>query len=227
MTQSPDFAKKSVAELRVLAEALEIEGFSKLKKAELIEALVNASNQTTNKTPESDNSVEAQEKPKRKRRRVTDSGDEDKTSSITSDEKKPVSREKSIEVDKVETETPETKEGRRRNSEDRRKSEDRPNRDHRKRDRQLEDSAESDNESTNAKEEKPETEEQKRRKEKLKLLTEMEGVVTTQGVLETVSDGYGFLRSPDYNYQPSPDDVYVPSFMIKQNGLKSTRRPST
>lgn len=220
MTQSPDFAKKSVAELRVLAEALEIEGFSKLKKAELIEALVNASNQTTNKTPESDNSVEAQEKPKRKRRRVIDSGDEDKTSSITSDEKKLVSREKSIEVDKVETETPETKEGRRRNSEDRRKSEDRPNRDHRKRDRQSEDSAESDNDSKNTKEEKPESEEQKRRKEKLKLLTEMEGVVTTQGVLETVSDGYGFLRSPDYNYQPSPDDVYVPSFMIKQNGLK-------
>ncbi len=214
MTQSPDFAKKSVAELRVLAEALEIEGFSKLKKAELIEALVNASNQTTNKIPESDNSVEAQEKPKRKRRRVTDSGDEDKTSSITSDEKKPVSREKSIEVDKVETETPEIKEGRRRNLEDR------PNREHRKRDRQSEDSAESDNDSKNTKEEKPESEEQKRRKEKLKLLTEMEGVVTTQGVLETVSDGYGFLRSPDYNYQPSPDDVYVPSFMIKQNGLK-------
>jgi transcription termination factor Rho len=48
----------------------------------------------------------------------------------------------------------------------------------------------------------------------------MEGVVTTQGVLETVPDGYGFLRSPDYNYMPSPDDVYVPGFMIKQNGLK-------
>jgi transcription termination factor Rho len=48
----------------------------------------------------------------------------------------------------------------------------------------------------------------------------MEGVVTTQGVLETVPDGYGFLRSPDYNYQASPDDVYVPGYVIKQNGLK-------
>ena len=67
---------------------------------------------------------------------------------------------------------------------------------------------------------KPETEEEKRRRELLHVLTEMEGVVTTQGVLETVPDGYGFLRSPDYNYQASPDDVYVPGFMIKQNGLK-------
>jgi transcription termination factor Rho len=67
---------------------------------------------------------------------------------------------------------------------------------------------------------KPESEEDKRRREMLQVLTEMEGVVTTQGVLETVPDGYGFLRSPDYNYQASPDDVYVPGYVIKQNGLK-------
>ncbi len=59
------------------------------------------------------------------------------------------------------------------------------------------------------------------RKEKIAPIFEMEGVVTTQGVLETVPDGYGFLRSPDYNYMASPDDVYVPGFMIKQNGLKT------
>lgn len=73
---------------------------------------------------------------------------------------------------------------------------------------------------TPQKQPRQETEEEKRRKEMLHILTEMEGVVTTQGVLETVPDGYGFLRSPDYNYQASPDDVYVPGFMIKQNGLK-------
>lgn len=63
--------------------------------------------------------------------------------------------------------------------------------------------------------------EEKKRREALALFTEMEGVVTTQGVLETVPDGYGFLRSPDYNYVASPDDVYIPGFMIKQNGLKT------
>ena len=65
------------------------------------------------------------------------------------------------------------------------------------------------------------SEEEKRRREALQIFTEMEGVVTTQGVLETVPDGYGFLRSPDYHYMASPDDVYVPGFMIKQNGLKT------
>jgi transcription termination factor Rho len=64
------------------------------------------------------------------------------------------------------------------------------------------------------------SEEEKRRKELFNAFMEMEGAVITQGVLETVPDGYGFLRSPDYNYQASPDDVYVPSYMIKQNGLK-------
>jgi transcription termination factor Rho len=67
----------------------------------------------------------------------------------------------------------------------------------------------------------PISEEEKRRREALLQFTEMEGVVTTQGVLETVPDGYGFLRSPDYHYMASPDDVYVPGFMIKQNGLKT------
>lgn len=69
-------------------------------------------------------------------------------------------------------------------------------------------------------ENQPVVREDHRRREQLASFTELEGVVITQGVLETVPDGYGFLRSPDYNYMPSPDDVYVPGFMIKQNGLK-------
>ncbi len=51
---------------------------------------------------------------------------------------------------------------------------------------------------------------------------EVEGVVSSQGVLETVQDGgYGFLRSSDYNYMPSPDDVYVSPSQIKALGLKT------
>jgi transcription termination factor Rho len=50
---------------------------------------------------------------------------------------------------------------------------------------------------------------------------ESEGNVTTQGVLETIPDGYGFLRSSDYNYMPSPDDVYISPSQIKQNGLRT------
>jgi len=50
---------------------------------------------------------------------------------------------------------------------------------------------------------------------------ESEGNVTTQGVLETIPDGYGFLRSSDYNYMPSPDDVYISPSQIKNHGLRT------
>ncbi|MDG1098149.1 MAG: transcription termination factor Rho, partial [Bacteroidia bacterium] len=65
------------------------------------------------------------------------------------------------------------------------------------------------------------TPEQKKSNEIMNTMMELEGVVTTQGVLEIVPDGFGFLRSSDYNYQPSPDDVYVPHHQIRQNGLKT------
>lgn len=61
----------------------------------------------------------------------------------------------------------------------------------------------------------------KEAEEKLINFLELEGIVTTQGVLEVISDGYGFLRSADYMYQPSPDDVYVSPNQIRQNGLKT------
>ncbi len=48
-----------------------------------------------------------------------------------------------------------------------------------------------------------------------------DGIVTTEGVLDMMQDGYGFLRSSDYNYQPSPDDVYVPQNQVKLFGLKT------
>lgn len=50
---------------------------------------------------------------------------------------------------------------------------------------------------------------------------EFEGIVTTSGVLEIMPDGYGFLRSSDYNYLSSPDDIYVSQSQIKLFGLKT------
>ena len=50
---------------------------------------------------------------------------------------------------------------------------------------------------------------------------EFEGSVEATGVLEIMPDGYGFLRSSDYNYLNSPDDIYVSQQQIKQNGLKN------
>ena len=54
-----------------------------------------------------------------------------------------------------------------------------------------------------------------------KQYIEFEGTVEATGVLEIMPDGYGFLRSSDYNYLNSPDDIYVSVAQIKQNALKT------
>ncbi len=46
-------------------------------------------------------------------------------------------------------------------------------------------------------------------------------IISANGVLEVMADGYGFLRSSDYNYLSSPDDVYVPNNQIRRYGLKT------
>ena len=50
---------------------------------------------------------------------------------------------------------------------------------------------------------------------------EFDGVVEATGVLEIMPDGYGFLRSSDYNYLNSPDDIYISQHQIKQHALKT------
>ena len=73
-----------------------------------------------------------------------------------------------------------------------------------------------------AKEEKPEPRRNDQRKSKEPGFTvELDGIISGEGVLEMMPDGYGFLRSSDYNYLSSPDDVYVSPSQIKLFGLKT------
>ena len=55
----------------------------------------------------------------------------------------------------------------------------------------------------------------------LQAQSEKEGHIFADGVLEILPDGYGFLRSPDYNYLPGPDDIYVSPSQIKKFDLKT------
>jgi transcription termination factor Rho len=48
-----------------------------------------------------------------------------------------------------------------------------------------------------------------------------DGVLYSRGILEVMGDGYGFLRSPDFNYLPGPDDIYVSPSQIKKFGLRT------
>jgi len=53
----------------------------------------------------------------------------------------------------------------------------------------------------------------------MKAQSEQSGLVFAEGVLQILQDGYGFLRHPDYNYLPGPDDIYISPSQIKRFGL--------
>ena len=55
----------------------------------------------------------------------------------------------------------------------------------------------------------------------LEAQMEKDGGVTARGVLEVLNEGYGFLRSPNFNYLPGPDDIYVSPSQIKRFGLRT------
>src|SRR5262250_332577 len=55
----------------------------------------------------------------------------------------------------------------------------------------------------------------------LQAQTEQNGHIYGEGVLETLPDGFGFLRAPDYNYLPGPDDVYVSPSQIRRFNLRT------
>jgi transcription termination factor Rho len=297
MTKSPDFAKMGVADLRTLANVLEIPNTEKMKKSELIAALTNVSSQSENEKsisnkeivaePITENSNENSENgpdTRRKRTRVVKeevvpvktfvkpkfAAIETAIETVAPAENKEITNSETIvdqnqKINGVEAEKENAKLEPRilqkqntpavskvnefsKNTDETNLTEkivsrtdnQRPQKNnpkHKPRPNQPQNgvqtppSIDNTDDNGNLKEVKTpnlqvekqapkETEEEKQRKAMLHTLMEMEGVVTTQGVLETVPDGYGFLRSPDYNYVASPDDVYVPGFMIKQNGLK-------
>src|SRR3989475_7337031 len=55
----------------------------------------------------------------------------------------------------------------------------------------------------------------------LQAQTEKSGFIFSEGVLETLPDGFGFLRAPDYNYLPGPDDIYAPPSQIRRFNLRT------
>ncbi len=55
----------------------------------------------------------------------------------------------------------------------------------------------------------------------LEAQTELNGLIFAEGVLQVLPEGYGFLRSPDYNYLPGPDDIYVSPSQIKKFDLRT------
>src|SRR3970040_505969 len=55
----------------------------------------------------------------------------------------------------------------------------------------------------------------------LQAQAEKDGLIFSEGVLETLPDGFGFLRAPDYNYLPGPDDIYVSPSQLRRFNLRT------
>ena len=69
--------------------------------------------------------------------------------------------------------------------------------------------------------ERKQMQQQRRQMMQAETMFDFDGILNAYGVLEIMPEGFGFLRSSDYNYLASPDDVYVSQIQIKEHGLKS------
>lgn len=79
----------------------------------------------------------------------------------------------------------------------------------------------SDNARPNVSAERPVQQQQEVKPQEPKFIPDLDGVIDSEGILELMPEGYGFLRSSDYNYLSSPDDIYVSPSQIKLFGLKT------
>ena len=264
-----DLNKKLVADLRAIAAALGTEGHEKLKKADLIQLIIN----TQSNESSSGHSSETSEEPKKKRKRMRVPKEDNETKEVEftpapvftpkptpapeiKEEKELIAKQ--VEVDKpvVEAEATEEKtttenteasdapkkmtplekfNAERKLREEKRKKQ----RELRKQNRDIKQPVTSESAVTGTAEpaEKPAPtqnqtstpspapEEQNKPKQentaKKEPLFNFDGIIESEGVLETMPDGYGFLRSSDYMYLTSPDDIYVSQNQIKIFGLKT------
>jgi transcription termination factor Rho len=232
-----ELENKKLSDIRAIAESLGISNILNLKKTELINAIVN---QDKDSDSSSENSPEeATEKPaigreRRPRKTIEETGkpsipampkmeqksQQDEQASISFEPvaeeiDEPQEREeiqaaidnstegeKSEATDKVENKSPQQNKN--------------PNQQHRQPQHQHANQQANPNQDQSSPSQH-DREQQRRMDENYDLV----GIVSAEGVLEVIQDGYGFLRSSDYNYLPSPDDIYVSQNQIKLFGLKT------
>ena len=240
-----------VPELREVAEKLGLKGFKRLNKQELIykildeQALVKpeSKNGSEGKEPQfefdidskTEPKVKEEAKPKRGRGRQRSRKTEDKSS-----EDQASTEEQKAMGSKEEARPQQQRRGRNPKQSDKNKSEgdkgessekSAPTPEDSQSDKQQNDSKGQDNQNNDrrnrnqkqdSRRQEPKKQEPKKQEPKKPAFNvELDGVIEGEGILEMMPDGYGFLRSSDYNYLTSPDDIYVSPSQIKLFGLKT------
>jgi len=192
-----------VPELKDIAENLGMKSYKRLSKKDLIYRILDEQ-AVTDKVIEAPAKPVAQEEPKPQKKEHKPRAPKKESAPQTQDEKPEAeNQEKQGKEDRGESQ------GRRENNnrgENNNRREN--NRDNNRNQR---------NNSNNKEDRAPEKEEKKKKR----FDVELEGIVEGGGVLEMMPDGYGFLRSSDYNYLTSPDDIYVSPSQVKLFGLKT------
>ncbi|MFN5149257.1 MAG: transcription termination factor Rho [Flavobacteriia bacterium] len=234
-----DLESRKLSDLREIAKSIGIENAENLKKSELIMAI-------TGDSPSSINNNDEDSRPKRKRIKADAAdvnseqaslfSDEVKTEALSSSEpveekvdenrtqkgrqgrpgrnllevaKRPKPDVSAEEVAQAPTENPDSAPDATENIERKEQQHQRPQHQHQNR---------------NQNQNNPHRKDQHTRQQEMKVdeaAYDLVGIVSAEGVLEVIQDGYGFLRSSDYNYLPSPDDIYVSQSQIKLFGLKT------
>lgn len=198
-----DLSVMLLSELKEIAEKLGIKNHKKLAKQDLIYAILDQQasmpegeiKKIKNETLGGALAEEPKEKSDKKPRPKKDAPKKDKSDTDKKDDKS----------DKKES----------KDRSDQKRHDDKKHDDKEKRDGDNKDKQERDNL-------RAEREERKRKKEAYnEEIKEFDGVIENEGVLEIMQDGYGFLRSSDYHYLASPDDIYVSPSQIKLFGLKT------
>lgn len=223
-----------VPELREIAEKLEMKGYKRLTKKELIYKILDfqaikgdsaeistpatkeepvkktttrkttrkkASTDTKTTKNEQPTAAEKEEKPKRRRIRKNEPKTEEPATTVV--EKAPVVAEVEQPVEKKIEKAPEPAA--------RQKTHHNNGKEH----------SNGHNNNNNNNNRNRHKHQQKDRSSKSKFNIDLDGIVSGEGVLEMMPEGYGFLRSSDYNYLTSPDDIYVSPSQIKLFGLKT------
>jgi len=233
--------KKLVSELKEIAKGLEIKRVEKLKKQELIYQILDAQalkeskdnqkdSEASSKSEDSDNKNESSRKGFRKRISSTIKGakEELKVASSTGYKSSPnppaSSSEPSSHSNEPTSPQPQPQSQPIRPAEN--KSNDTKNQEMRrdsyqKQDRRDYQDRQQNNNYQDRQNNPKRNNNQNSQNNSDKKLYDFEGIITSSGVLEIMQDGYGFLRSSDYNYLNSPDDIYVSQSQIKLFGLKT------
>lgn len=209
-----------VPELKELAEKIELTGYKRLNKQELIYKILDhqalsESEDNDDDNDENDDRDEERDAPRSRGRRSSredeDDDDDDRDEDDNDDDRDDRDDRRSSRVRRG-----------RDDRDDRRSSRDRDYDDDRRSSRGSRDRRDNrDDRRSSSRDDRRDDRDATPVKEKKKFDIELDGIIEGEGILEMMPDGYGFLRSSDYNYLTSPDDIYVSPSQIKLFGLRT------